>query len=85
MLDDRGHMTPTEVERRLDVDVAVQWGTGYDTITRSFVNVIATPHHGTHVTGFDRPWSARSTTSCGPPGCSRTATSRSPRTTSSRA
>jgi len=36
------------------VDVAVQWGTGYDTITRSFVNVIATPHHGTHVTGFDR-------------------------------
>jgi DNA gyrase subunit B len=54
VLDDRGHMTPTEVERRLDVDVAVQWTTGYDTITRSFVNVIATPHHGTHVTGFDR-------------------------------
>ena len=54
VLDDRGHMTPTEVERRLDVDVALQWGTGYDTITRSFVNVIATPHHGTHVTGFDR-------------------------------
>jgi DNA gyrase subunit B len=54
VLDDRGHMTPTEVERRLDVDVAVQWTNGYDTITRSFVNVIATPHHGTHVTGFDR-------------------------------
>ncbi|HTR92153.1 MAG TPA: DNA topoisomerase IV subunit B [Trebonia sp.] len=54
VLDDRGHMTPTEVERTLDVDVAVQWGTGYDTITRSFVNVIATPHHGTHVTGFDK-------------------------------
>src|SRR5580700_3654184 len=54
VLDDRGHMTPTEVERRLDVDVAVQWTAGYDTITRSFVNVIATPHHGTHVTGFDR-------------------------------
>jgi len=54
VLDDRGHMTPTEVERRLEVDVALQWGTGYDTITRSFVNVIATPHHGTHVTGFDR-------------------------------
>ena len=54
VLDDRGHMTPTEVERRLDVDVAVQWNNGYDTITRSFVNVIATPHHGTHVTGFDR-------------------------------
>jgi DNA gyrase subunit B len=54
VLDDRGHMTPTEVERRLEVDVALEWGTGYDTITRSFVNVIATPHHGTHVTGFDR-------------------------------
>jgi DNA gyrase subunit B len=54
VLDDRGHMTPTEVERRLDVDVAVQWNSGYDTVTRSFVNVIATPHHGTHVTGFDR-------------------------------
>jgi DNA gyrase subunit B len=54
VLDDRGHMTPTEVERKLEVDVALQWGTGYDTITRSFVNVIATPHHGTHVTGFDK-------------------------------
>jgi DNA gyrase subunit B len=54
VLDDRGHMTPTDVERKLDVDVAVQWGSGYDTVTRSFVNVIATPHHGTHVTGFDR-------------------------------
>jgi DNA gyrase subunit B len=54
VLDDRGHMTPTEVERTLDVDVAIQWSAGYDTVTRSFVNVIATPHHGTHVTGFDR-------------------------------
>ncbi len=54
VLDDRGHMTPTEVQRQLDVDVAVQWTNGYETITRSFVNVIATPHHGTHVTGFDR-------------------------------
>jgi DNA gyrase subunit B len=54
VLDDRGHMTPTEVERTCDVDIAIQWGNGYDTITRSFVNVIATPHHGTHVTGFDR-------------------------------
>jgi DNA gyrase subunit B len=54
VLDDRGHMTPTEVERTLEVDVAIQWNSGYDTITRSFVNVISTPHHGTHVTGFDR-------------------------------
>ena len=54
VLDDRGHMTPTEVERELQVDVAVQWVNGYDTATRSFVNVIATPHGGTHVSGFER-------------------------------
>jgi len=54
VLDDRGHMTPTEVERVLNVDVALQWGTGYETVVRSFVNVIATPHGGTHVTGFER-------------------------------
>jgi DNA gyrase subunit B len=54
VLDDRGHMTPTEVERELEVDVAVQWTSGYDTATRSFVNVIATPHGGTHVAGFER-------------------------------
>ncbi len=54
VLDDRGHMTPTEVERELQVDVAVQWGSGYDGVVRSFVNVIATPHGGTHVAGFER-------------------------------
>jgi len=54
VLDDRGHMTPTEVEREMQVDVAVQWGSGYDGVLRSFVNVIATPHGGTHVTGFER-------------------------------
>jgi DNA gyrase subunit B len=54
VLDDRGHMTPTEVERELNVDVALQWGAGYDSVVRSFVNVIATPHGGTHVTGFER-------------------------------
>ncbi len=54
VLDDNGHMTPTEVDRELAVDVAVQWSTGYDTVVRSFVNVIATPHGGTHVTGFER-------------------------------
>ncbi|MFC4913483.1 DNA gyrase/topoisomerase IV subunit B [Actinomadura gamaensis] len=54
VLDDQGHLVPTDVERDLEVDVALRWGTGYDTITRSFVNVIATPKHGTHVRGFDR-------------------------------
>ena len=54
VLDELGHLTPTEVERVLDVDIALRWDTGYDTITRSFVNVIATPKGGTHVTGFER-------------------------------
>ncbi len=53
MLDDRGHMTPQDVERDLGVDVALRWGTGYETELRSFVNVIATPKGGTHVAGFD--------------------------------
>ena len=54
VLDEQGHMTPSDVERDLHVDVALRWGTGYDTITRSFVNVIATPKGGTHVAGFER-------------------------------
>jgi DNA gyrase subunit B len=53
MLDPKGHMTPQEVERELTVDVALRWGTGYDTELRSFVNVIATPKGGTHVSGFE--------------------------------
>ena len=53
MLDDKGHMTPQDVERELGVDVALRWGTGYDTEVRSFVNVIATPKGGTHLSGFD--------------------------------
>ena len=54
LLDDQGHMTPQEVERELSVDVAVRWGTGYDTELRSYVNVIATPKGGTHVGGFEQ-------------------------------
>ncbi|GAW51109.1 DNA topoisomerase IV subunit B [Nocardioides sp. PD653] len=54
LLDEKGQMTPQEVERELHVDVAVRWGTGYDTSVRSFVNVIATPKGGTHVSGFEQ-------------------------------
>ena len=54
VLDDRGHMTPTEVTRELGVDIALRWGTGYDTTAKSFVNIIATPKGGTHMTGFER-------------------------------
>ncbi|WP_300402599.1 DNA topoisomerase IV subunit B [Nocardioides sp.] len=53
MLDAKGHMTPQDVERNLGVDIAVRWGTGYDTEVRSFVNVIATPKGGKHVSGFE--------------------------------
>jgi len=53
LLDDKGHMTPQDVERELGVDVALRWGTGYETEVRSFVNVIATPKGGTHVSGFE--------------------------------
>ena len=54
LLDDKGHMTPQDVERDLLVDVAMRWGTGYDTELRSFVNVIATPKGGTHLSGFEQ-------------------------------
>ncbi|WP_432586472.1 DNA topoisomerase IV subunit B [Streptomyces sp. HD1123-B1] len=54
VLDERGHMTPTEVTRELAVDIALRWGTGYDSTVKSFVNIIATPKGGTHVSGFER-------------------------------
>jgi len=54
VLDEQGHMTPADVERELTVDVALRWGSGYDSVMRSFVNVIATPKGGTHVAGFER-------------------------------
>ncbi len=54
VLDDQGSMTPTDVERDLTVDIALRWGTGYDTRVQSFVNIIATPKGGTHVNGFER-------------------------------
>jgi DNA gyrase subunit B len=53
VLDAHGHMAPTEVERECVVDIAVRWGTGYDTRLRSFVNIIATPKGGTHMSGFE--------------------------------
>ena len=54
MLDDKGHMTPQLVERNLGVDIALRWGTGWDTELKSFVNIIATPKGGTHLNGFER-------------------------------
>lgn len=54
VLDEKGHLEPKEVERDMDVDIAVKWGNGYETNIRSFVNIIATPKGGTHVQGFER-------------------------------
>jgi DNA gyrase subunit B len=54
LLDDAGHMTPQDVDREVVVDVALRWGKSYDTELRSFVNIIATPKGGTHVSGFER-------------------------------
>jgi len=53
VLQENGHMVPTEVERECAVDVAIRWGTGYDATFRSFVNIIATPKGGTHQAGFE--------------------------------
>ena len=54
VLDKKGNMVSTEVTRKCDVDIALRWGTGYETNFRSFVNVIATPKGGTHVSGFEQ-------------------------------
>ena len=54
VLDDKGHMMPTEVSRTMGVDIAMQWGNGYETTMSSFVNIISTPKGGTHTQGFER-------------------------------
>ena len=54
VLQPSGHMVATPVQRECEVDVALRWGTGYDTVARSFVNIIATPKGGTHQQGFEQ-------------------------------
>ena len=54
VLDDKGHMMPTEVNRTMGVDIAMQWGNGYDSTQASFVNIISTPKGGTHTQGFEK-------------------------------
>ena len=54
VLDDKGHMSTQTVERHCEVDIALRWGTDYDTTVQSFCNVVATPHGGTHQNGFER-------------------------------
>ena len=54
VLDDSGNMVSKEVSRNCEVDIAVRWGTGYDTEIKSFVNIIATPKGGSHIAGFEQ-------------------------------
>ena len=54
VLDESGDMVSREVSRTCEVDVAVRWGSGYDTTVKSFVNIIATPKGGTHIAGFEQ-------------------------------
>jgi DNA gyrase subunit B len=49
-----GTVKPELVERKVEVNVALRWGTGYEATQKSFVNTISTPLHGTHVTGVER-------------------------------
>ena len=49
-----GHLVSREVERECEVDIALRWGTGYDTEIQSFVNIISTPKGGTHLSGFEQ-------------------------------
>ncbi|HWM35451.1 MAG TPA: DNA topoisomerase IV subunit B [Pseudolysinimonas sp.] len=54
VLQEDGHMVATELHRECVVDIALRWGTGYDTVFRSYVNIIATPKGGTHQSGFEQ-------------------------------
>ncbi len=49
-----GQLVSEEVQRDCAVDVALRWGTGYDTEVRTFVNIISTPKGGTHLAGFEQ-------------------------------
>jgi DNA gyrase subunit B len=53
-LDADGHLGPAQVERICEVDLALRWGAGYDTVVKSFVNIIATPKGGAHLQGFEQ-------------------------------
>lgn len=54
VLQENGHMVATELTRECEVDIALRWGSGYDTVFRSYVNIIATPKGGTHQAGFEQ-------------------------------
>lgn len=53
VMNSSGEMVLSDVERVCEVDIALRWGTGYDTTVKSFVNIIATPKGGTHLSGLE--------------------------------
>ena len=53
VLTEGGAMVATELERECEVDIALRWGSGYETVFRSYVNIIATPKGGSHQSGFE--------------------------------
>jgi DNA gyrase subunit B len=53
VLDEQGNMVSREVSRNCEVDIALRWGSGYESTLKSFVNIIATPKGGSHVAGFE--------------------------------
>ncbi|PLS27146.1 DNA gyrase/topoisomerase IV subunit B [Bifidobacterium parmae] len=49
---ENGELHAQNVTRTCGVDIALRWVNGYDTVMRSFVNIIETPGGGTHVDGL---------------------------------
>ncbi|WHS27762.1 DNA gyrase/topoisomerase IV subunit B [Auritidibacter ignavus] len=54
VLDEDGRAQMQDVDRDCDVDIALRWDIGYDTRVKTFVNIIATPKGGTHLSGFEQ-------------------------------
>lgn len=49
---ENGELHARNVTRTCGVDIALRWVNGYDTVMRSFVNIIETPGGGMHVDGL---------------------------------
>ena len=49
---ENGELHAQMVKRTCAVDIALRWVNGYDTVMRSFVNIIETPGGGMHVDGL---------------------------------
>ncbi|MFD0704920.1 type IIA DNA topoisomerase subunit B [Alloscardovia venturai] len=49
---ENGDLHAQMIKRTCDVDIALRWINDYETVIRSFVNVVETPGGGMHVDGF---------------------------------